>query len=69
MLDSFMKLTKITNVTFQYFNPEYMHATNMTYQIDVGHQYASGPHFQTYAPVTSANPYFMWTKEGFKIQL
>ena len=70
MLDSFMQLTKTTNITFQYFDPEIMYEMDMTYQIHVGQTLcATEVHISRCAPPVAYMPFFIWTKEGFKKQI
>ena len=71
IIQSFAELTNITNMTFHSFENYDDSLEDVTYQIKVG-SYVSvnldGNHEQCVPPYTYY-PYYIWTKEGLKIQI
>ena len=76
ILQSFVWLTDITNITFQYYHKNtydpYIHKQMGfgTYQLVVGGSQCSGEvgHQEQCAPPTRYIPLYIWTKECFKIK-
>ena len=69
ILESFAELTDITNITFHYFDAYEDSIENVTYQIQVGGWVCFVNHNEKCVPPTKYWPWFIWTKEGFKIQI
>ena len=68
ILQSFTELTNITNITFHSFDSYEDSLENVTYQINVGSWKCLHPyHYQQCVPRHSYYPWYIWTKEGFKI--
>ena len=65
ILQSFAELTDITNITFHSFDS----VEDVTYQIQVGKFICRVNHNEKCVPPTSHYPWYIWTKEGFKIQI
>ena len=68
MLQSFAELTKITNMTFHYYDPSTDSPEDVTYQIAVGSSRCESNHYEQCVPPTNYIPWYIWTKEGLKIQ-
>ena len=69
MLQSFAELTNITNMTFHYYDIYEDYLEDMTYLILVGSFHCTEYHHDQCVPHTSYLPWYIWTKEGFKIQI
>ena len=64
ILESFAQLTDMTNITFHYIKED------VTSQIQVG-SFGCGTRYSVMvqcAPPTRYTPWYIWTKEGFKIK-
>ena len=71
ILESFAKLTNITNITFQYYDWYEDSLENVTWQVEVDSNVCvnlDGNH-EKCLPPTKHWPWYIWTKEGFKIQI
>ena len=65
ILESFAQLTDMTNITFHYIKED------VTSQIQVG-SFGCGIRYSVTvqcAPPTRYTPWYIWTKEGFKIKV
>ena len=70
ILQSFTDLTNITNITFQSFDSYEDSIEDVTYQIQVGGWMCDGvEHFEQCVPPSGYFPWYIWTKEGFKIRI
>ena len=69
MLQSFAKLTHITNMTFHYYDTYEDSQEDVTYQIKVGTFVCSVYHYEQCVPPSRYLPWYIWTKEGLKIQI
>ena len=70
MLQSFAELTNITNITFHYFYSYEDSLEDVIYQIKVGSYvcvYLN--HYEQCVPPYRYYPWYIWTKEGLKIQI
>ena len=61
ILQSFAELTSITSMTFHSYEED------VTYQIQVGSWMCSVEHYKQCVSPYSHFPWYIWTKEGFKI--
>ena len=71
ILESFAELTNITNITFHYYDQYEDSLENVTWQVEVGSYVCvnlNGNH-EKCLPPQSHIPWYIWTKEGFKIQI
>ena len=68
ILQSFAELTDITNITFYSFKNYGDSLEDFTYQIQVGSWYCYVKHYKQCAPPYRYWPWYIWTKEGFKIK-
>ena len=67
ILQSFAEQTHITNIMF---HPYKMNPENVRYELIVGSLKCDGTyHFLQCVPPSGYNPKYIWTKEGFKIQI
>ena len=67
ILQSFAEQTHITNIMF---HPYTMNPENVRYELIVGPLKCVGTyHFLQCVPPSGYNPKYIWTKEGFKIQI
>ena len=69
MLQSFAELTDTTSFTFHYFDNYEDSLENVTYQILVGSYKCYTYHQEKCLPPTRHYPWYIWTKECFKIQI
>ena len=69
ILESFAELTDITDITFHYYDIYEDYLEDMTYQILVGSFQCTEYHHDQCVPHTRYLPWYIWTKEGFKIQI
>ena len=69
LLQSFAQLTNITNITLHYFDPYEDELENVTYQLVVGSWMCYPYHNEKCLPPTNHYPWYIWTKEGFQIQI
>ena len=69
ILQSFADLTKITNFTFQSFDIYEDSLEEFTYQLVVGSYDCDSYYHQQCVPPYKYYPWYIWTKEGFKIQI
>ena len=69
MLQSFAELTSITNITFHYYDTYEDSREDVTYQISVGSFVCKVYHYEQCVPPTNYYPWYIWTKEGLKIQI
>ena len=68
MLQSFAELTSITSMTFHSFDAYEDSLEDVTYQIQVGSWMCSSvEHYEQCVPPNNYFPWYIWTKEGFKI--
>ena len=67
ILQSFTELNDITNMTFLSFDQRSL--VDVTYQIQVGSYMCGSYRVDQCAPPYKYIPWYIWTKEGFKIQL
>ena len=65
ILESFAQLTDITKITFHYFEDI---KANVKYEVVVGKFFISHDHHIHRFPATNYISWYLWTKEGFKIQ-
>ena len=71
ILQSFSELTNITNITFHSYDIYEDSLVGVTWQLEVGNYICvdlDGNHEQCVSP-HSYIPWYIWTKEGFKIQI
>ena len=71
MLQSFAELTNITSITFHYNDLYEDSLDDVTWQVEVGSYGCvnlDGNHEKCLPPVRHF-PWYIWTKEGFKIQI
>ena len=70
ILQSFTELTNIT-IFFRSFDPYKHSLEDFTYQLLVGGNLKCGNqgHHEQCVPRHSYHPWYIWTKEGFKIQI
>ena len=68
ILQSFAELTNITNMTFHYYDTYEDSREDVTYQISVGSWVCSPYHYEQCVPPYIYYPWYIWTKEGLKIQ-
>ena len=70
ILQSFAELTNITNMTFHFYDSYEDSLEDVTYQIKVGSWMCDGiEHYEQCVPPHSHFPWYIWTKEGLKIQI
>ena len=69
ILESFSELTEITDITFHYFDIYDDSMEDITYQIQVGSFMCTEYHHEQCVPPIKYIPWYIWTKEGFKIQI
>ena len=71
ILQSFAQLTDITDINFKSYNSSQDSLEHLSYQIEVVSRSCSVgvPHHLQCVPPTKHNPWYIWTKEGFKIQI
>ena len=74
ILQSFAELTHITTISFHPFDPTEDSVEDFTYQILVGRFKCKiseqvSEHYEKCVPHHSYEPYYIWTKEGLKIQI
>ena len=69
ILQSFADLTNITNITFQSFDLYEDSLEDFTYQIVVGSYTCDPYHHNQCVPPYTYYPWYIWTKEGFKIRI
>ena len=71
ILQSFAELTNITRMTFKYLNvyEEDTRLEDVTYQLVVGNYLCRPYHHNQCVPPHSYIPWYIWTKDGFKIQI
>ena len=67
ILQSFTELTNITSITFHAYNESVDSLENVTYQIQVGGWMCDTYHHEQCVPRHNYIPWYIWTKEGFKI--
>ena len=67
ILQSFTELTNITSITFHAYNESVDSLENVTYQILVGGWMCDTYHHEQCVPRHNYIPWYIWTKEGFKI--
>ena len=68
MLQSFAELTRITSMTFYSYDWYEDSLEDVTRQIQVGsYMCSSAEHYEQCVPPYSYFPWYIWTKEGFKI--
>ena len=68
MLQSFADLTNITNMTFHSFDANEDSIEDVTYQIQVGSWMCDVLHYKQSVPPVKYYPWYIWTKEGFKLK-
>ena len=69
ILQSFAELTNITNITFHYFDSYEDSLDKFTYQIQVGNIMCDVEHNEQCVLPHTYFAWYIWTKEGLKIQL
>ena len=69
ILQSFAELTNITNITFHSFDSYIDSVENVTHQISVGSWVCAVLHNEQCVPPYRYLPWYIWTKEGLKIQI
>ena len=69
ILQSFAQLTDITNITLHYFDPYEDSLEDVTYQLVVGSFDCYIYHHEKCVTPTKYWPWYIWTKEGFKMQM
>ena len=67
ILESFAELTDITDITFHYY--DIYEEFDFDYQILVGSFVCSVGHHQQCVPPKKYQPWYIWTKEGFKKEI
>ena len=69
ILQSFADLTKITRITFHSFDSYEDSLNYVAYHIKVGSYLCTPYHWEQCVPPNRYIPFYIWTKEGFKIKM
>ena len=69
IIQSFAELTDITDITFHSYVPYEDSLEDFTYEIEVASLICYNDHHEQCVPPKRHFPWYIWTKEGFQIQI